>query len=175
MACAVLIGQLGYVASISGLVMAVCALNAHISPDCKIGVSVTLLVGENPNRIVAGGGADVAHLKAPVLNHYGVLSVPPGGGTVQGDSAVPLKRQWEASDKVLREDFNADNAKIDAALGSHATQIAQALTTAGNAFSPGKLPVVTGSYVGDETLDFLLKSSFHKGWKSGKRCTFAYT
>lgn len=57
--------------------------------------------------------------------------------------------QWEASDKVLREDFNADNAKIDAALGSHATQIAQALTTAGNAFSPGKLPVVTGSYVGD--------------------------
>ena len=24
--------------------------------------------------------------------------------------------QWEASDKVLRTDFNADNAKIDAAL-----------------------------------------------------------
>ena len=54
--------------------------------------------------------------------------------------------QWEASDQVLREDFNADNAKIDAALGSHAAQIAQALTTAGNAFSPGKLPVVTGPW-----------------------------
>ena len=26
--------------------------------------------------------------------------------------------QWEASDRVLREDFNSDNAKIDAALGT---------------------------------------------------------
>ena len=26
--------------------------------------------------------------------------------------------QWEASDRVLREDFNSDNAKIDAALGA---------------------------------------------------------
>ena len=25
--------------------------------------------------------------------------------------------QWDAGDRVLREDFNADNAKIDAALG----------------------------------------------------------
>ena len=59
--------------------------------------------------------------------------------------------QWEASDKVLRTDFNADNAKIDAALGSHAAQIAQALTTAGNAFSPSKLPVAVGQYTGDGT------------------------
>ena len=31
--------------------------------------------------------------------------------------------QWEASDKVLRTEFNADNAKIDAALGSLASSV----------------------------------------------------
>ena len=37
--------------------------------------------------------------------------------------------QWEATDKVLRTDFNEDNAKIDAALKGHADGIA-ALETA---------------------------------------------
>ena len=32
--------------------------------------------------------------------------------------------QWEASDKVLRAEFNADNAKIDAALKANADAIA---------------------------------------------------
>ena len=32
--------------------------------------------------------------------------------------------QWEAADKVLRADFNADNAKIDAALKANADGIA---------------------------------------------------
>jgi len=33
--------------------------------------------------------------------------------------------QWEASDKVLRTDFNADNAKIDAAIGAALSTAAQ--------------------------------------------------
>ena len=33
--------------------------------------------------------------------------------------------QWERSDKVQMEDFNADNAKIDAALGTLATRVSQ--------------------------------------------------
>ena len=32
--------------------------------------------------------------------------------------------QWERSDKVLMDDFNADNAKIDAALAAKADQAA---------------------------------------------------
>lgn len=32
--------------------------------------------------------------------------------------------QWERSDRVLMEDFNVDNAKIDAVLGEHTAQIA---------------------------------------------------
>ena len=43
--------------------------------------------------------------------------------------------QWEADDKVLRSDFNADNQKIDAAL-------------AGLQQSMGNCRIVTGSYVG---------------------------
>lgn len=31
--------------------------------------------------------------------------------------------QWEAEDKVLRTDFNADNAKIDAALAAQASTL----------------------------------------------------
>ena len=32
--------------------------------------------------------------------------------------------QWDAADRILREDFNADNARIDAALAEHAAAIA---------------------------------------------------
>jgi hypothetical protein len=46
--------------------------------------------------------------------------------------------QWEAADKVQRTDFNADNAKIDAAL------------TAMEA-SKGNCRVITGTYVGTGT------------------------
>ena len=42
--------------------------------------------------------------------------------------------QWEATDKVLREDFNADNAKIDAALAA-----------------AGNCKIAAGSYVGTGT------------------------
>ena len=43
--------------------------------------------------------------------------------------------QWERSDKIQMEDFNADNAKIDAVLGAHAgtlTAHTEALTKLGN-------------------------------------------
>ena len=46
--------------------------------------------------------------------------------------------QWEATDQVLRTDFNQDNAKIDAALASHAAEIA----------GFGNCQIETGSYVG---------------------------
>ena len=42
--------------------------------------------------------------------------------------------QWEATDKVLREEFNADNAKIDAALAVM-----------------GNCKIVSGSYIGTGT------------------------
>ncbi len=44
--------------------------------------------------------------------------------------------QWVGTDPVLMEDFNADNAKIDAAL---------------TAFAAGKLKFASGSYVGTGT------------------------
>lgn len=46
--------------------------------------------------------------------------------------------QWEASDRVLREDFNSDNAKIDAAIESVRT---------------AALQLFVGSYTGDGTAD----------------------
>ena len=43
--------------------------------------------------------------------------------------------QWERDDRILMDDFNADNAKIDAVLGAHAgtlTAHTEALTKLGN-------------------------------------------
>ena len=40
--------------------------------------------------------------------------------------------QWEAGDQVLREEFNADNAKIDAALGEAARIVTGTYTGNGN-------------------------------------------
>ena len=58
--------------------------------------------------------------------------------------------QWEASDPVLRADFNADNAKLDAALTAQQSAIARAQSAADNAFRPGYVPVVTGYYAGND-------------------------
>ena len=59
--------------------------------------------------------------------------------------------QWEATDQVLRTDFNEDNAKVDEALKS-ASDLAQAAQTlAGAAYSPENSPFVVGSYTGDGT------------------------
>ena len=40
--------------------------------------------------------------------------------------------QWERTDRVLMDDFNADNAKIDAALGAHAALLAGLEARKGN-------------------------------------------
>ena len=53
--------------------------------------------------------------------------------------------QWVAEDRILREDFNADNAKIEAAIKGLEASTAQALAAAGNC------KIMTGSYVGNGT------------------------
>jgi len=40
--------------------------------------------------------------------------------------------QWDAGDRILRDDFNADNAKIDAALATHTSSIASLTSGKGN-------------------------------------------
>ena len=59
--------------------------------------------------------------------------------------------QWEATDQVLRTEFNKDNAKVDEALKGTAdvAQAAQVLAQA--AYSPENSPFVVGSYTGDGT------------------------
>ena len=67
--------------------------------------------------------------------------------------------QWEASDNFLRTDFNADFAKIDAAVkavadaaaGLEASKAAQTALEAVQALAEGKCRVVTGKYVGTGT------------------------
>ena len=60
--------------------------------------------------------------------------------------------QWEATDKVLRTEFNADNAKIDAALKANADGVAaNAAELAEHAAAlagKGNCQLYTGSYVG---------------------------
>ena len=58
--------------------------------------------------------------------------------------------QWGASDRVQREDFNADNAAVDAALKANADAAAAALAAAQSAASSGA-KLETGSYVGSGT------------------------
>ena len=56
--------------------------------------------------------------------------------------------QWDAEDRILREDFNADNAKIETALAGMAgtlTEHAAALAAVGNC------KIVYGSYTGKGT------------------------
>ena len=37
--------------------------------------------------------------------------------------------QWDGEDRIMRVDFNSDNAKIDAALEKNATALSQATST----------------------------------------------
>jgi len=57
--------------------------------------------------------------------------------------------QWEPTDKVLREDFNGDNAKLETALTAHQAAIEKVQTKADAAYSPDYQPVVVGGYTGD--------------------------
>lgn len=67
--------------------------------------------------------------------------------------------QWEGEDRILREDFNADNAKVDAALKAEAEARAAADTAeaaaraalAAQVAKLGNCKVWTSSYVGTGT------------------------
>jgi hypothetical protein len=65
--------------------------------------------------------------------------------------------QWERDDRVLMEDFNADNAKIDAALGAH-TETLTAHTAA--LALRGNCRVETFSYTGKSQDGHGLTNSF---------------
>ena len=56
--------------------------------------------------------------------------------------------QWEKSDKVLMEDFNADNAKIDAAIRAEADTRAAAVRAVNEALGE-KIKMAAGTYTGD--------------------------
>ena len=56
--------------------------------------------------------------------------------------------QWEKSDKVLMEDFNADNAKIDAAIRAEADTRAAAVRAVNEALRE-KIKMAAGTYTGD--------------------------
>ena len=63
--------------------------------------------------------------------------------------------QWEATDKVLRTDFNADNAKIDAALAGLAGTAAEHTTAiAGLGNCAVEHQSYTGTGAGTKTLTF---------------------
>ena len=78
---------------------------------------------------------------------------PPGGGPRErgmflNQTANYGLSQWEATDRILMEDFNTDNSKIDAALAGLDTRAA-ALEAAAGGF--GNCLVYTTSYVGGGT------------------------
>ena len=58
--------------------------------------------------------------------------------------------QWEANDRVLRTDFNADNAKIDAALAAKADKtslnsLSNSISAHTSALSARNCKAVTGT------------------------------
>ena len=75
--------------------------------------------------------------------------------------------QWEATDKVLRTEFNQDNAKIDTALKANADAISAEAAARAAAVSSlsqeiaqmGNCRIVTGSYTGNGTYDQYHKNS----------------
>ena len=73
--------------------------------------------------------------------------------------------QWEPADKVLREDFNADNAALDAALARiEATASAaktQAQQLSDTAYTTGFPPFVAGTFTGDGQASRLIELGFH--------------
>ena len=72
--------------------------------------------------------------------------------------------QWAAEDSFLREEFNQDNAKIDAALNDLSGGLAEKATTAALETVSKKLAampcLVTGTYTGDGTDSRLISLGF---------------
>ena len=89
---------------------------------------------------------------------------PPGGGPRErgmflNQTANYGLSQWEATDRILMEDFNSDNSKIDTTLKENADNIAAleaGLTGKGNC------QIVYGSYTGNG------------GYGSGSPCTLTF-
>ena len=89
---------------------------------------------------------------------------PPGGdprerGMFLNQTANYGLSQWEATDRILMEDFNSDNSKIDTTLKENANNIA-ALETA--VALCGNCKIVYGSYTGNG------------GYGSGSPCTLTF-
>ena len=60
--------------------------------------------------------------------------------------------QWDKADRVLMEDFNADNAKIDAALGAKAEKtVVTALQGQVNTVQASVPKIACGTYTGNGT------------------------
>ena len=72
--------------------------------------------------------------------------------------------QWEPADRVLREDFNADNAALDAALARiEATASAaktQAQQLSDTAYTTGFPPFVAGAYSGNNVNGRVIELGF---------------
>ena len=68
--------------------------------------------------------------------------------------------QWEATDQVLREEFNQDNAAVDEALKGTADLAQAAQVLAQGAYSPENSPIAVGSYVGDGTAQRTIELGF---------------
>ena len=54
--------------------------------------------------------------------------------------------QWDKTDRIQMEDFNADNSKVDAALAAQAAALAAGLATKGNCRIEQRTYVGTGTY-----------------------------
>lgn len=69
--------------------------------------------------------------------------------------------QWEKSDRIMMEDFNADNAKIEAALAQEAVARAAADTNLQNTLAALNMQhVITGSYTGVGKLGRIISLPF---------------
>ena len=69
--------------------------------------------------------------------------------------------QWEAEDKVVRTDFNADNAKIDAALGTLAAAVERKAEASALTSTAAAIPkIVSGTYTGNGAASKLVNIGF---------------
>ena len=71
--------------------------------------------------------------------------------------------QWAAKDKVLREEFNEDNRKIEAAINTTNSRVNEVATS--------QCRIMVGSYIGDgaetQTIDLGASPKFVWVWYSG--------